>query len=144
MTLSYLWHDLPTIYRWDTQNDDQIWYFKFCKHNWLQTSPFYQISYINKRILLMISLWLSRDLATFYRNTIKWGPDLVSQLLHAQLTSNFVRYVRLTKNFINGNIMTVTWPISVYIQDLLSQVLAYCACIDYPKLGNGSTNCRFY
>ena len=37
------------------------------------------------------------DLGTICRQDRKWGPDLVSQLLYALLTSNFVIYIRVTK-----------------------------------------------
>ena len=47
----------------------------------------------------MTSSWLSRDLATICRPYTKWEPDLVSQVLHAPLPSNFVRHVRVTKGF---------------------------------------------
>ena len=47
----------------------------------------------------MTSSWLSRDLATICWSYTKWEPDLVSQVLHAPLPSNFDRYVRVTKGF---------------------------------------------
>ena len=51
----------------------------------------------NKRITSMMSSWWSRDLGTMYRPVTKWEPDFVSQVLHELSTSNFVRYVRVTK-----------------------------------------------
>lgn len=59
------------------------------------------------------SSWLLLDLAAMYRPNIKWGPDLLSHVLQAQLISNFVTLSDMLgwqKNFINGVIMTVTWP----------------------------------
>ena len=58
------------------------------------------------------SLWLPRDLATIYVLVTKFGPDLVSQVLQTQLTSNMITLSDMLvrqKNFINGVIMTVTW-----------------------------------
>ena len=41
--------------------------------------------------------WLSRYLNLIYRPDKKWGQDLASQVLKTLLTSNFVRYVGVTK-----------------------------------------------
>ena len=79
-----------------------------------------------------MSLWLPCDLTTIYRLDTKWGIDLVSDVLLAQMTSNIFRYVRLRKNFINDFITTVCLshePATTYRPDtkwgqgLVSQVL---------------------
>ena len=45
----------------------------------------------------MISSRLSFDLTKIYRPDTKSGLGLVSQVLFAQMTTNFARYVRLKK-----------------------------------------------
>ena len=45
----------------------------------------------------MTSSCSSCDLSTIYRPDRKWGPDFVSQVLYGVLTTNFVRYLRVTK-----------------------------------------------
>ena len=60
----------------------------------------------------MTSSSLPLDLATTYRLDTKWRPDLVSQVLQAQLTINFVTLSDMLvqqKSFINDVIMTVAW-----------------------------------
>ena len=73
-----------------------------------------------------MSSWLPCDLTTIYRLDTKWGIDLVSDVLLAQMTSNIFRYVRLRKNFINDFITTVCLshePDTKWGQGLVSQVL---------------------
>ena len=60
----------------------------------------------------MTSSSLPLDLATTYRLDTKWRPDLVSQVLQAQLALNFVTLSDMLvrqKNFIYDVIMTVAW-----------------------------------
>ena len=52
-----------------------------------------RFAFENCNSLRVLSFCISRDLDTIYRPDRKWGPDLVSQVLHALLTSSFVRYV---------------------------------------------------
>ena len=48
----------------------------------------------DKGITFMRPSWQSRDMDIIYRSNRKWVPDLV---LYGVLTTNFVRYVRMTK-----------------------------------------------
>ena len=45
----------------------------------------------------MTSSWLSHDLGTIYIPGTKWGLDLISQVLQALLSTNYLRCVRLAK-----------------------------------------------
>ena len=45
----------------------------------------------------MTSSCSSLDLSTIYRPDRKWDSDFVSQVLYGVLTTNFVRYLRITK-----------------------------------------------
>ena len=66
------------------------------------------------RILSVTSSSQSRNLVAIYRLGTKWRPDLVSQVLHTQLTSKFVTLSDMLgsqRNFINYIIMIFTWPI---------------------------------
>ena len=56
----------------------------------------------------MTSSWLWYHLGTIYRPDTKWGPYLISPVLQALLSSNFVRYVRLANYFNKNIIVTVT------------------------------------
>ena len=67
-------------------------------------------------------------MATIYRPDTKWGPDLVSQVLHAPLPSNFFKYVGVTKDFISdvmylpGDFGTICRPCKKWGPELISQV----------------------
>ena len=44
----------------------------------------------------------SRDQGTIYRQDRKWGPDLVSQVLRALLTTKFIGTNKLIKEIVNS------------------------------------------
>ena len=71
----------------------QTRYLKLYMYYWLRLC---QICWSDIRFEFMMSWW-SRDLSTIYRPGRKWGSDFVSQVLYGILTTNFVRYVRMTK-----------------------------------------------
>ena len=83
-------------------NDDQV----------LQTKDFekqqYCCSYQFDKTTTKIQNWYKIQVNTIYRTDTKWGLELVSHVLLAQMTWNFVRYVRLTKQFHQWRLMTVT------------------------------------
>ena len=79
------------------ENEAQILHLKFYMGYWLQTLSDmlgWQKNYFHD--IIMVVMWLD----TIYRSERKWGPDLVSQVLHTLLTSNFVRYVKVTKELL--------------------------------------------
>ena len=84
----HIWYEFETCARYSswqklTNNDVIV----------LVTRLEYNLHTRNK----METLWQSRDLHTIYRPDRKWGPDFVSQVLCGLLTTNFDRYVRMTK-----------------------------------------------
>ena len=113
MTSSWLSHDLGTIYRPGTKwgldlisqvlqallstNSDMLdWQKKLIKdiimnitwsdcslQTWCKMRTWFNVSGSPR---------LSRNLAAIYIPDTKWGPDLVSQVPHTPLPSNFVRY----------------------------------------------------
>ena len=76
------------------ENETQNLYLKFYMHYWLQLC---QICWGDIRFEFMTSSWCPRDLSTIYRPDRKWDPNFAYQALYGVLTTNFVRYVRMTK-----------------------------------------------
>ena len=58
-----------------------------------------QICWGNKRILSVTSSYLSGKFGTICRTSSKWGPELISQVPHTPLPSNFFRYIGMTIEF---------------------------------------------
>ena len=72
-------------------------------------SNFVRYVTVTKKFTSMTPSWQSHDLDTIYRPDRKWGPDFVSQVLYALLTSTLSDMLGWHKIWIYDIIMVFTW-----------------------------------